>query len=151
MTDLSYQMDPALEKEWIRQNHLIYGGLIAAGGLMLQPFLAAPSLDLTATIAVLAFSVAIPLLAALWLIGEQETFRRHAATIRAVNVTKVVAQGTAILGIVAGFWHISWMAGVGFLAAALVGVFVHAAAFVRLEWLGVRPSGGRDAAGAAKR
>src|SRR5262245_17711466 len=119
MTAKAFRVDPALEKEWIRQNHLIYGGLIAAGGLMLQPFLAATTLDLTATISVVAFSVAIPLLAALWLIGEQEAFRRRPAASRAVSLTKIVAQGVAFVGVVAGFWHITWIAGVAIVAAAL--------------------------------
>jgi hypothetical protein len=97
------RLDPALEKEWIRQNGLIYGGLIAGGGLMLQPFLVASSLDLTATISVVAFAVAIPLLAALWLIGQQETFRRRPVRSTVVNVTKIVAQAT-------GFLWASWPA-----------------------------------------
>jgi hypothetical protein len=50
-------------QEWIRQNSLIYGALIAIGVYMVQPFLTAPSLDLSARICVVAFAVAIPLLA----------------------------------------------------------------------------------------
>jgi len=51
------RQDPALEQEWLRQNNLSYGGLIAIGVFMVQPFLTAGSLDV----------VAIPLLAALML------------------------------------------------------------------------------------
>ena len=39
-----------------------------------------------------------------------------------VEVTKVVAQTCAFAGVVAGFWHILWIAGVGILAGGLVAV-----------------------------
>ena len=58
----------------------------------MQPFLTAPSLDLSATICVVAF-----------------------------------------IGVVAGFWHVSWVAGVGMLASGLVAVAVHSAGYWRLE------------------
>jgi hypothetical protein len=61
------RQDPALEQEWLRQNNLSYGGLIAIGVFMVQPFLTAGSLDVAARICILAFAVAIPLLAALML------------------------------------------------------------------------------------
>ena len=104
------RQDPQLEQEWLRQNNLIYGGLIAIGVYLVQPFLTTASLDLSATICVVAFSVAIPLLAA-----------------------QVVAQIWAFAGVVAGFWHILWIAGVGILASGLVGVGVHSAGYWRLE------------------
>jgi hypothetical protein len=44
---------------------------------MVQPFLTAASLDLSAKICVVAFSVAIPLLAVLVLVNRQEAFRRR--------------------------------------------------------------------------
>ena len=50
-----------------------------------------------------------------------------------VTLGRVVAQAAAFVGIVAGFWHISWIAGVTFLAAAVVAVGVHSAGYVRLE------------------
>jgi hypothetical protein len=65
--------DPKLVQEWLRQNNLIYGGLIAIGVYMVQPFL------------------------------------------------------------VAGFWHILWIAGVGILAGGLVAVGVHSAGYMRVE------------------
>jgi hypothetical protein len=49
--------DPAQEQEWLRQNNLIYGGLIGIGVVLVQPFLTAASLDLSATICVVAVLV----------------------------------------------------------------------------------------------
>jgi hypothetical protein len=50
-----------------------------------------------------------------------------------VTIAHVVAQLSAFVGILAGFWHIQWAAGAGFLAAALVAVGVHSAGHWRLE------------------
>jgi hypothetical protein len=44
---------------------------------MVQSFLGAASLDLSAKICVVAFSVAIPILAALVMVNLQERFRRR--------------------------------------------------------------------------
>jgi hypothetical protein len=117
-----FGQDPTLVQEWLRQNNLIYGGLIAIGVYMVQPFLTAGSLDLSARICVVAFSVAIPLLAGLLVLNRQEIFRGRATSYAVVEVTKVVAQTCAFAGVVAGFWHILWIAGVGILAGGLVAV-----------------------------
>ena len=77
---MTVQQDSELEQEWLRQNNIIYGALIAVGVFMAQPFLTATSLDLTATICVVVFAVAIPLLAALMLINRQEAFRHRRAS-----------------------------------------------------------------------
>jgi hypothetical protein len=52
------------------------------------------------------------------------------------------------VGLVAGFWHIHWIAGVGVLVSALVVMGVHSAGFTRLE-LGEKPAS-RGAAEAAE-
>jgi hypothetical protein len=90
--------DPKQVQEWLRQNNLIYGGLIAIGVAMVQPFLTAASLDLSATICIVAFSVAIPLLAAPLLINRQEAFRRRATKSVLVAIAQVVAQVCAFVG-----------------------------------------------------
>jgi hypothetical protein len=128
--------DPGLQQEWLRQDSLIYGGLIAGCVALLQPFLTATTLDLTATIAVVSFSVAIPLLAALLMINQHEAFRHRPAGMRVLSITKGVAQGVAMLGVAAAFWHIYWLAGVGLVVSGLVAVLIHAAGFTRLEEIG---------------
>jgi hypothetical protein len=125
--------DPELEREWLRQDNLIYGGLIAVGVYMVQPFLTAASLDLSARICVVAFSVAIPLLAALVVVNRQEAFRGRATSSVVVSVAKVVGETAAFVGLVTGFWHILWVAGVGMLTAGIVAVGVHSAGYWRLE------------------
>jgi hypothetical protein len=128
-----FRQDPTLEQEWLRQNNLIYAGLIAIGVYLVQPFLTAASLDLSAKICVVAFSVAIPLLAALVMVNRQEAFRRRRTKSLLVASARAVAQLCAFIGVVAGFWHILWIAGVGILATGIVAVGVHSAGYWTLE------------------
>jgi O-antigen/teichoic acid export membrane protein len=128
-----FRQDPAQEQEWLRQLSLIYGGLIVIGVYMVAPFLTAASLDLSAKVCVVAFSVAIPLLAALVLVNRQEVFRRRMTKSFVVETARVVAQLGAFVGVVAGFWHILWIAGVGVLAGGLVGSAVQSVGYWRLE------------------
>jgi len=125
--------EPEQQREWIRQNSVIYGGLIAVGLVMVQQFLTAAALDRSAKICVLAFSVAIPLLAALILVNRQESFRRRPTDSRLVRVAQSIAQALAFAGMVAGFWHIWWLAGVGVLVSAFAALGVHSAGHFRLE------------------
>jgi cation transport ATPase len=122
-----------MSQEVLRQQGLIYGGLILIGVYMVEPFLTAPSLDASATISILAFAVAIPLLAALVMVNRQEAFRGRRTPSVMVTIAQAVAQSAAFVGIVAGFWHITWVAGVTFLVAGLVAVGIHSAGFWRLE------------------
>ncbi len=132
-----------MSEESVRQQGLIYGGLIGIAVVMVQPFLAARSLDTSAKASVIAFSVAIPLLAALVMVNRQEMFRRRRTPSVSVTIAQVVGQGAAFVGIVAGFWHLDWIAGVVFLAAGLVGALVHSAGYMRLEGLGPPRRGGQ--------
>jgi hypothetical protein len=131
--------DPELQQEWIRQFNWSYAGLLGIGALMVQPFLTADSLDVSATISVVAFSVAIPLLAGLVMVSWQESFRRRMTGSRIVTATRPVAQLAAFVGLVAGFWHIDWIAGVGLLVSTLVAMGVHSAGLSVLE-LNVKPT-----------
>jgi len=131
--------DPQLQQEWIRQDNLAYGGLIAIGVVLVQPFVGGASLDTAGMICVVAFAIAIPLLAALVLVNRLETFRHRRTSSRTVVVAKATSQGSAFAGLVGGFWHIHWIAGVGVRVSAFVALGVHSAGFTRLE-LGETPA-----------
>ena len=124
------------EEEWLRQNNLAYGGLIGVGVVMVQQFLTAASLDLSAKICVTSFSVAIPLLAALVMVNRQEAYRRRAARSGFISYTKGAAQVCAFVGVVAAFWHILWIAGVGILASGILALAVYSVGYTRLEKAG---------------
>jgi fatty acid desaturase len=128
--------DPAAQEEWIRQSNLIYGGLAAAGLVVVQPFLTSSPLNLSAKICVIAFAVSIPLLAALLVLNRQEAFRHRATGSRLVSVAKAIAQGSAFVGIAAAFWHISMLAGIVFVLAGFFAVGVHSSGYIHLEYDG---------------
>jgi hypothetical protein len=123
---------PEQQWEWLRQQSMIYGGLIGIGLILVQPFLTATSLDLSARISVVAFSVAIPMLAGLILLNREETLRRRYVNSHFVRAAQAISQGCAVIGVVAGFWHMLWFAGVGILVSGFVAMFVHSAGYLRL-------------------
>jgi hypothetical protein len=125
--------EPEQQQEWIRQNNVIYGGLIAIGLVLVQPFLTVSVLNWSAKICVLAFAVAIPLLASLILVNRLEQFRRRVTDSLLVKITQSIAQLLAFAGVVAGFWHIMWLAGVAVLVSGVVAMMVHSAGYFRLE------------------
>lgn len=127
----------AQRDESLRQHNLMYGGLIAIGIVMMQPFLTeAP--DLSATICVVAFSVAIPILAALVLVNSQERYRRREAASRFVQFARQAAFGAGFIGVAAGFWHITPIAGVGILVAAVVAIAVQSVGYTVVEQEGAQ-------------
>jgi hypothetical protein len=138
--------DYELGEEWLRQDNVIYGGLMAIGIVFVQALLPY-SLNASAMTCVLAFAVAIPLLAALIMVNRQEQFRRRRSSSLTVAGARAVAQGTAFLGLVAGFWHLDWIAGVVILGSSLVALGVHSAGLTVLE-LGPSTLGQKAPAGA---
>jgi uncharacterized membrane protein len=128
-----HMADPEVQKEWIRQNGLIYGALIAIGVVMVQPFLQISELDTSAKICVISFAIALPVLSALVLVTHQENFRQRASRSTFVEVGRNVGQLAAVIGVGAGFWHISWIAGVATIVAACFALAIHSAGYSRLE------------------
>lgn len=141
-SDALAQSKPSEVREWIRQNNLVYGGLIGIGTIVIQPFLTDRPTEPAAVVCVIAFAVAIPLLAALILISQQETFRGRGSNSRLVDAAKGIALLAAITGLVAGFWHMSWVAGLLVLISTIVAMIVYAIGYQRVEpkgrWLGLR-------------
>ncbi|MEO3784100.1 hypothetical protein ABGB12_12260 [Actinocorallia sp. B10E7] len=127
--------DPALRREWLRQKNMMCVGLIGIGTIMVQPFLSDLSTSATppGKVCLISFAVAIPLLAALIMVNWQEIFRGRETRSRTVLVAWPVAQAASFVGVVAGFWHIWWVAGVVMLLFGLIAVGVHSAGYTRLE------------------
>ena len=126
----------AQEREWIRETNLIYGGLIGAGLIMVQPFLSGGTpTDLAAKICVVSFALSTPILAALLLLNRQEDFMRQMSSSKIVAICKSVAQLAAVVGFVAGFWHISPLAGQVAIASCIIATSAHSAGLVKLYML----------------
>lgn len=114
------------KKAWIEQIHVIYGALIAVSLLMLQPFLFRGQVSgISAEVCVIAFSIAIPILAALSLLNYEEEYRRRIVYSPVVAFVRLVGQSTAFVGLVAGFWHISIWAGLGVIISGAVGLVAY--------------------------
>ncbi|MFC7446567.1 hypothetical protein [Rhodococcus daqingensis] len=120
---------PAERQSWDKQNSLMYGGLIAIGVVILQGFLTADPLGTSGKISVVAFAVALPLLAVLIMLGELQ------ASATKVSMTDEIAKGIALssslVGVVAAFWHIDWLAGAAVIASGAAGLTVYGAHFSR--------------------
>ncbi|MFI6497823.1 hypothetical protein [Nonomuraea typhae] len=124
-----------MQEESLRQDNMMYGALIAIGIVLVQPFLTsgAASLDLSAQICVIAFSLAIPLLSALIVLNRQETLRRRESKSVFVQIAKQGSLGLGYIGVVAGFWHIMPIAGIAILVGTVVGLTVQSVGYVRVE------------------
>jgi hypothetical protein len=125
--------EPGLADEWLRQNNLMYGGLVGICIVLVQPLVTIVAPSPLGLASVTLFAIAIPMLAALILLNRQELYRHRLARSRVVIVAQSVAMGTAFAGIVTTFWEVSWIAGVALLVSATVAMFVHSAGYVRVE------------------
>lgn len=100
------------EKEWVKEVHGIYAGLIAIAIVMIQPFMYQGEFSGTAAmVCVYSFAISVPILAALLLLNYFEEYRRHLSQSKAVAIARALAQIAAVVGVIAGFWHISPIAG----------------------------------------
>ncbi|MEV1131170.1 ECF transporter S component [Agromyces sp. NPDC049794] len=125
--------EPGLTDEWLKQNNLMYGGLVGICIVLVQPLVTDAAPSLLGLASVILFAIAIPLLAGLILLNRQETYRHRLAKSRAVTVFRSLAMGTAFAGIVTTFWHVSWIAGAVLLVSAFVATLVHGAGYTGVE------------------
>lgn len=99
-------------KDWIGEANLMYGGLAGLGVIMIQPFMYQGEFTGTAAmVCVVAFAVSTPILATLLLLNHEENFKKHLSKSVVVSVCRGVGQAAAVIGFVAGFWHIHPIAG----------------------------------------
>jgi hypothetical protein len=119
---------PAEKRRWAKQNNLMYGGLIAISVVILQGYVSASSLGVSGRISVVAFAIALPLLAVLILLGELHPGDPTQSTV-IYEITKAVAMVGSVTGLVAAFWHIDWVAGVAILVAGAAALGVYGAHF----------------------
>ena len=111
--------------EWIRVDTLINVGLIVLGVYILQAFISSNVADVASRISVVAWALAIPLLAFLALLGPaQETFR-YASFPLYLLVARGLAQGAAVIGFVAAVWHLWMPASLMLIASGLAGFVVY--------------------------
>jgi hypothetical protein len=119
--------------DWFQQNNLVYLGLIGIGVVIVQPFLTAQPLDLSAEICVVAFSLAIPLLSILVMLTHLQASHHNPLSSFTQGVAKAVGLASASVGLVAAFWHVLWIAGVVVLVSGIAGFALYITYYRRLE------------------
>jgi hypothetical protein len=112
----------------LEQTDLVYAGLAGVALIFVQSYSSLPSLDVAATVSILAFAVALPLLGALSVLNAVQGGYRSAPFPWWMTVAVLVALSASAIGIAAAFWHVSAAAAVvavvtGLFAALLVAVY----------------------------
>lgn len=114
-----------LQEEWIRQSSAILAGLIGISVVIVQALLAIHATDPPAVIALLAFAVALPMLGMLVMLNVLLAKYRYASFPGYLTFAYVVGEGSAAVGVVAAFWHVSWVAGLLIVVSSLVGLGIY--------------------------
>ena len=122
-----------LKPEWIRAETVVNAGLIIVGVYIVQSLLAANYTDIAARTSVVAWAVAIPLLAALAMLNVAQERYRYASYPTYLLIARAIAQASAATGLIAAFWHIWMPAGIVVVASALAAFGLYALYSHRLE------------------
>jgi len=104
------------------QSTLIYAGLIGIGIFFVIDLISETPLDLPLTIALYCFSISIPFLALLILFNQIMSSREYAIFPVYATISAVIGVIGALLGTLAEFWHVSWIAGGLFALCSLWGL-----------------------------
>ncbi|QLY30745.1 hypothetical protein H0264_37600 [Nocardia huaxiensis] len=136
------QETPERKAAWVRQETLMATGLIAIGVVVIQPFLTAGPLNWSATIAVIAFAVALPHLAIVALIDDWPSAGYPTSSLLP-SIAKSIGLGSGCVGVAAAFWHISWVAGVVLLASGFGAFIAHTVFFDKVS-MEARPETGGE-------
>jgi heme O synthase-like polyprenyltransferase len=131
-----YEINP----EWTRQALVTYGGLIGVGVIVLQALISVQSLDLASLISIVSFAVAIPLLAVMVLVYHAQSQYRYATYPWYLTLIIVLGQGGAFLGVLAAFWHVSWIAGILLAASGVGGLVIYTVYLKQMERDNASPS-----------
>src|SRR6266702_6403435 len=121
--DLSETGGPVMSKYFktpgfIDADALALAGFLAISIVLMQGLLPLGFVDISVTVALIAFAIAIPLLATCIFIDRAFEIPPKA---KFYNFSYVTGLLVAPVGIVAAFWHISWYIGVICLLSCLVG------------------------------
>ncbi len=111
-----------LQEEWIRQSNTILAGLIGISVVILQALIAIKAQDPAARVALVAFALALPMLSVLVMLNVTLAKVRYASFPAYVTLAYVLGEGSAVVGVVAAFWHVSWVAGLLILLSSVAGI-----------------------------
>jgi O-antigen/teichoic acid export membrane protein len=116
-----------VETEWISQATLMNVGLIVLGVYVLSALITVGATDVASRIAIVAWGVAMPLLAFISLITELQRNRRYVSYPLYFALAQTVGQGAAVIGFGATLWHVWYPAALAFAASSIAGLFLYQA------------------------
>jgi transglutaminase-like putative cysteine protease len=122
-----------LRPEWVRAGTAIDVGLIVLGVYILQAFLSTNAADVSARIAILAWALAIPLLALLALLDYVQEGFRYVSNPLYLQSARGLATGAGVVGFVAAVWHLWIAASLVLIASGLLGLTLFRIYARRLE------------------
>ena len=111
-------------EDYKRINDLLYGGFIGISLLTVQAFISLPRLDLPLLISLFAFAIAIPLLAATIMLNNILWIVKYGSDSKWIHFVRNISPIGAIIGIIAVFWHLSWVSGLLFSISGGIGYLV---------------------------
>lgn len=120
------------DKIWNNQVILYCSGLIAISLITLQDYISIGIADIPILVSLIAFSIAIPLLASRIILAKWEIdcgYHNLWHYKNLLTTSTLFGASCALIGIAAAFWHVSWIAGVLFLVASIVSFIIYNNAF----------------------
>jgi hypothetical protein len=123
----------SIPPEVLRFDTLIDVALIVLGVYILQAFISTTVTDTAARISIVAWALAIPLLAFLVLLNRVQEAFRYASIPSYLVVARGLAPGAAVVGFGAAVWHLWMPASLVLIASGLGGLFLYRAYRSRLE------------------
>jgi len=103
------------------------------GIYIVQSLLASSFVDIAARMSIVAWAVAIPLLAALAMLNVAQESYRYASYPPYLLIARAIAQGSAAVGVVSAFWRIWMPAGVVLIVSGVAAIGLYATYARRLE------------------
>ena len=117
----------------VQQTDLVYAGLAGVALVFVQSYVSLPILDTAATVSIVAFAIALPLLGALSVLNAIQGGYRRAPFPWWMTVAVTVALGASAVGIVAALWHVSIPAALAATLTALMAFALVAMYRISLE------------------
>ncbi len=114
-----------LREEWIKESNLVLAGLIGISVVIVEALISIKASDPAAVVAILAFAIALPMMGTLVVLNGVLARYRYATFPGYINFAYFVGEGSAAVGVVATFWHLTWIAGVLIVASCLVGMGIY--------------------------
>jgi len=119
--------------ELLRFDTLMDIALIVLGVYILQAFISTNVTDTAGRVSIVAWAIAIPLLAFLALLNRTQEAFRYASIPPYLVGARGLALGAAVMGFEAAVWHLWMPASVVLIASGLGGLFLYRTYHARLQ------------------